>query len=149
VFEDKFGAANGHDGEEAVAGGEMPRGKGSFHRTEERQGHAGGESGGGEQDGKSDGELDDGEEGAEVPPGYGSPRQGNFFRAEEAGPISVVDEGEGETGGEEVEVGVVAGEGDEEHETKKSNAGDEAGPGVGDENGKGDDQFQNQRDQSG
>ena len=27
AFEDEFGAARGHNGEEAVAGGEMPRGE--------------------------------------------------------------------------------------------------------------------------
>jgi len=65
------------------------------------------------------------------------------------GPVAVFDEGKGEGGGKEVEVGVVASEGDEEHETKERGAGDEAAPRVGDENGEGDDQFRNQRDQSG
>jgi hypothetical protein len=119
VFEDEFGAADGHNGKEAVARGEMPRSKNSFPRTKDGQSHAGGESGGGEENREGDGELDGRGEGTEVAPRHGGPRQGNFFRAEEMGPVSVVDEGEREGGGKEVKVSVVAGEGDKEHEGEK------------------------------
>ena len=34
AFESEFGAARGHDSEEAIAGGEMPRGEGSFPLSE-------------------------------------------------------------------------------------------------------------------
>jgi len=36
AFEGEFGATSGHNGEEAVAGGEMPWGKGSFPLSEKR-----------------------------------------------------------------------------------------------------------------
>ena len=35
VFEDEFGASDRHDGEEAVAGSEMPRGESFFQGTDE------------------------------------------------------------------------------------------------------------------
>ena len=34
AFESEFGATSGHDSEEAIAGGEMPRGEGSFPMSE-------------------------------------------------------------------------------------------------------------------
>ena len=34
AFESEFGAASGHDSEESIAGGEMPRGEGSFPLSE-------------------------------------------------------------------------------------------------------------------
>ena len=149
VFEDEFGAADSHDGEEAVAGGEMPGGESFFQRTEEGEGHARGESGGGKEDGEGDGKLDDGGDGAEMAPRHGGPGEREFVRGEEAGPVAVFNEGEREGGGEKVEVGVVAGEGDEGHEAEEGEAGDEAGTGVGDEDGEGNKKFQDQRSEGG
>lgn len=74
VFENEFGAADGHDGKEAVAGGEMPRGENFLPGSQERSAHSGGESGGGEENREGDGELDGRGEGAEVPPRDGDPR---------------------------------------------------------------------------
>jgi len=149
VFEDEFRAADGHDGEEAVTGGKMPRGESFFQGTKEGKGHAGGESGGGEEDGESNGKLDNGSNGAKEAPGNGCPGERDFLRGKEAGPVTVIDEGEGEGGGEEIEVGVVAGERDEGHQGQKRDAGDKAGAGVGDEDGERDEEFGNQGGESG
>jgi len=57
VFEDEFGAADGHDGEKAVAGGEVPRGENSFPRVKDGYANAGEESGSDEEHGKGKGKL--------------------------------------------------------------------------------------------
>ena len=144
VFKNEFGAAYGHDGEEAVAGGEMPRSESFFQGTEQGQGHAGGESGGGEENGERHGKLDEGGEGAEEAPRDGGPGKRNGWEGKEPGPVTIFDEGEGEGGGEEVEVSVIAGESNEGHEAEEGDTGDEADPGVGDEDGERDEDFRDQ-----
>ena len=52
AFEGEFGAASGHDREEAIAGGEMPRGEDSFPVIKNGDGEARDQAGGCPQHGK-------------------------------------------------------------------------------------------------
>ena len=72
---------------------------------------------------------------AEVSPRDGCVRKWNRFGLEPGGVVTVVDEGEAESGGEEIEKCVVPGEADQEHEGEESEGGGEAGFGLGKQKG--------------
>ena len=64
--------------------------------------------------------MEKGGQGAEMAPGNRCPRQRYRFATKEEGIIAVVDEGEAEGGGKEIEVGIVPREGNKGHEEEEA-----------------------------
>jgi len=146
AFEGEFGAASGHNGEESVAGGEMPWGERILPCG---LGGAGEKLQSGKKDGDSERELEEGGEGGEVAPRNGRPRKRNCFGKKGGGKEAVIDKSETEGDGEEVKEGVVAGEGDEEHEGEEAEGGGEADFGLGKEKGEREKEFDHKGENSG
>ena len=146
AFDCEFGAASGHNGEESVAGGEMPWGERILPCG---LGGAGEKLQSGKKDGDSERELEKGGEGGEVAPRNGRPRKRNCFGKKGGGKEAVIDKSETEGDGEEVKEGVVAGEGDEEHEGEEAEGGGEADFGLGKEKGKREKEFDHKGENSG
>lgn len=90
AFEGEFWAASGHNGEEAVAGGEMPWGERILPCG---LGVAGEKLQSGKKDRDSEGQLEEGGERGEVTPRNGRPRKRNCFGLEPVGQVTVFDEG--------------------------------------------------------
>lgn len=146
AFECEFGATGGHNGEESVAGGEMPWGERILPCG---LGGAGEKLQSGKKDGDSERELEEGGEGGEVAPRNGRPRKRNCFGKKGGGKEAVIDKSETEGDGEEVKEGVVAGEGDEEHEGEEAEGGGEADFGLGKEKGEREKEFDHKGENSG
>lgn len=94
-------------------------------------GGAGEESSCVKESGKSQGKLKESGERGEMAKWSWSPRKGNCFGLEAGGEVTVVDEREAEGEGEEIKKGVVACEGDQEHEGEETEGGGEADFGLG------------------
>ena len=83
-----------------------------------------------------------------------SPRDGCVrkryrFGLEPGGVVTVVDEGEAEGGGEEIEKCIVPGQADQEHEGEESERGGEAGFGLGKQKGEWEEEFDHKGDNGG
>ena len=146
AFDCEFGAASGHNGEESVAGGEMPWGERILPCG---LGGAGEKLQSGKKDRDSEGELEEGGEGGEVAPRNGRVGKRNRFGLEPRGKVAVVDEREAEADGEEIKKGVVPGEADQEHEGEEADGGGEADFGLGKEKGEREKEFDDKSENSG
>lgn len=137
LLEGDFGSASGHDGEETVTRGEMPRGEGFWPTIGERRRQ---EMEGGKEGGDRERELEKGGGGSEVAPRNGRVRGGEMSGLKKAGPKVVGQERQSKGEGEQIKEGVIPSEGDEELQKNKTEGGEAAG-GSGSENGEGEEEF--------
>ena len=82
-------------------------------------------------------------------PRNGDPRKRYGFTGKEGRVVAIVDEGEAEGDREEVEIGVVSGEGDEAHQGKETERSGEAGFGLGKEDCEGKQEFDHEGENGG
>ena len=82
-------------------------------------------------------------------PRNGGPRKRYRFTGKEGRVVAIVDEGEAEGDREEVEIGVVSGEGDEAHQGKETERSGEAGFGLGKEDCDGKQEFDHEGENGG